>query len=375
MNGAPSAIALTSLDAALGILLEGLAPVSPVSMPLEQTLGRVAAEMPALPEAHPVRDIAVMDGWACRALDLVGASTYSPLVLASVPICVETGDAMPDGYDCVLESDLIDYTGPLVQALGEAAPGEGVRRAGEDLTVGRPLVLEGRRLSAADLLVARVAGKSELAVRLPRVRLVDVGSATGETFTTLLVAECVRTSGAMLATVVAPGRDAASISAALDGEACDLIILVGGTGDGRADATAEALATRGGLLAHRIAVRPGARTALGRLGSMSVVALPGLPDQALGSFLTLVQPVLDRLSGFSGPSCITLPLSRKISSTVGLSEIALLRRKQELWVPLAVGDFSLDAIRLAEAWLAVPQGSEGYGAGTPVAPVPLRTWC
>ena len=45
-----------------------------------------------------------MDGWAFRALDLVGASAYSPLPLANAPIWVETGDAMPEGCDCVVEA-------------------------------------------------------------------------------------------------------------------------------------------------------------------------------------------------------------------------------------------------------------------------------
>ena len=42
------------------------------------------------------------------------------------------------------------------------------------------------------------------------------------------------------------------------------------------------------------------------------------------------------------------------------------------WMPLATGDLSLETIARADAWLAVPGGSEGYAAGTPVDAYMLR---
>jgi molybdopterin biosynthesis enzyme len=272
----------------------------------------------------------------------------------------------------VLEADLVDCGGPLAQAVGEAAPGQGVRRAGEDMAAGRPPILQGKAICAADLMVARKAGLSGLAVRTPHVRVIDVTAASGETFATHFVAESLEASCATVTATEAGTRDAAAIAAALDGEACDLLLLIGGTGDGRTDAAAEALARRGALIAHRLALRPSGTTAIGRLGATPVVALPGSPDQAFAGLLALVQPVLDRLAGRSERTGFALPLSRKIASTVGLCEIALLARDRDAWAPLAVGDFSLDAMRLADAWLAVPGGSEGHAAGTPVAAILLR---
>jgi hypothetical protein len=67
-----------------------------------------------------------------------------------------------------------------------------------------------------------------------------------------------------------------------------------------------------------------------------------------------------------------LPLARKIASGVGLAEIALVERKQDMWIPLAVGELSLEAIARAEAWLVVPGGSEGFAAAAPVDAYILR---
>jgi molybdopterin biosynthesis enzyme len=363
---------LTSLEVALAALLDGVGPVASRFVPLDQALGCVAAAMPPVASALPLRDTAAIDGWACRALDLVGASAYSPLALSAVPAWVETGDAMPQGSDCVLRADLVDCSGPIALAVAEAAPGQGVRRVGEDMATQRPPILEGETVRAADLLVARKAGLNRVAVRSPRVRLVDVAAASHETFSAHLVRESLMASNATIVAMETVSRDTASITAAFAGEACDLLLLIGGTGEGRADATAEALALGGALLAHRIAVQPGGTTAIGRLGDTPLVALAGSPDQALAGFLAIVQPVLDRLSGRSEHMRITLPLSRKIASRVGLSEIVLLGRERDMWKPLAIGDFSLEAMRLADAWLAVPGESEGYAAGTTIAAMPLR---
>jgi molybdopterin biosynthesis enzyme len=372
MTTHPPAGALISLEVALAVLLNGLVPVTPRSEPLDRALGRVAAAMPAVLPALPFEDIATIDGWACCSLDLVGASAYSPLALSTAPVWVETGDVLPTGSDCVLQADLIDCSSPIVLAVGEAFPGQGVRRVGEDMAAHRPPVLEGGIIGAADLLIARKAGLTQIAVRSPRVRLIDVAAVNHETFSTRLVAESVMASNATIAAMETANRDPASIAAALADEACDLLLLIGGTGEGRLDATAEALTLSGALIAHRIAVRPGETTAIGRLGSTPLVALAGAPDHVFAGFLAFVQPVLDRLSGRSERIGTTLPLSRKIASKVGLSEIVLLGREQGMWTPLAVGDFSLEAMRLADAWLAVPGDSEGYAAGTSIAAMPLR---
>ena len=97
---------LTPLDVALAALLNGLEPVAPVELPLQEALRCIAAEMPPL-AAHPPRDIASADGFAFAARDLVGASSYSPLPLTSTPVWVEAGEAMPDACDCVVDADAV----------------------------------------------------------------------------------------------------------------------------------------------------------------------------------------------------------------------------------------------------------------------------
>lgn len=361
---------LTPLDVALAALLDDLAPVAPIEMPLADALGRIADDVPPL-EAHPPHDIAATDGWAMRARDLVGASSYSPLPLATPPVWVEAGDPMPVSCDCVIDADAVDQSGPLVQVLAEAIPGQGVRRIGGELAQGSLVIAAGRRVRPLDLAIARAGERQGLKVCRPRLCIVNI-PASGAAVTAQLVAESARATGANVVCVEAVARDAASIAGAIDADNCDLLITIGGSGVGRTDATIAALAGRGEIVAHGIALQPGRTSAIGRIGNIPVIALPGAPDHALAAWWTLALPVLDRLSGRQPAMTVGLPLARKIASSVGVAEIVLLEKHDREWMPLAVGELSLETVARADAWLVVPGGSEGFAAGAPVDAYMLR---
>ncbi|GLR88473.1 molybdopterin-binding protein [Bradyrhizobium iriomotense] len=353
---------LTPLDLALAALLRGVEPVTPVDLPLTEVLGCVAAGMLPL-GAYPPYDIAASDGWALRASDLVGASSYSPLRLAAPPVWVDAGDAMPEGCDCVLDADAVDMAGPITEVLTEGFPGRGVRRTGSDMAADISIVSAGLPVRATGLLLARAAELKTLSVRRPRLRIVNT---PGGTVAAQLIEDQARAAGAQVTAAEASARDAASIANVLDTSACDLLLTIGGSGVGRKDAAVAALADRGEVLAHGIAMQPGRTAAIGKLGSVPVIALPGAPDQAFAAWLAVACPVLDHRSARASRKSVAMPLARKIASNVGMAEIALLAEEQGAWLPLAVGELSLQAIARADAWLLVPGDSEGFAAGAPV---------
>ena len=356
-------VSLTPLEAALVSLLNGVGPVAPSELPLAQTLGCFAANVIALPTV-PTSDLATADGWAFRSRDLVGASSYSPLPLTGSPVWVEAGDRMPEGCDCVVDSDLVEASGAMFQVSAEAMPGQGVRRVGEDLAENISSIATGQRIRAVDLLMLRSAGLEKLAVRRPRIGVINIPAARQNGLTTQLIADCARDAGTEVIRSEAAGRDAFSIVRAFDDvERCDLIITIGGTGVGRTDAAMEAIAKRGTLLVHGIALQPGRTSAIGRIGEIPVIALPGAPDQALAGWWTMALPVLQRLASSRPRQPATLPLARKIASSVGIAEVALLEKSDNTWMPLVSGDLSLGAIARAHAWLLIPGGSEGFAAG------------
>jgi molybdopterin biosynthesis enzyme len=355
-------LSLAPLETALAALLRGLEPLAPIALPLAEAGGCIAAGEPLL-AAHPRHDVAAADGWALRANDLVGASSYSPVVLAGLPVWVEAGDVMPYGCDCVMEADAVDIAGPLAQVLAEGLPGQGVRRAGSDIAERAPAAAEGFPVSQAALLLARVAGVERLSVRRPRLAIVNVPGAQASIN---MIADIARAAGLEVRSHEAGARDAASIAATLDASASDLVVTIGGSGVGREDAAVTALGECADVLAHGIALRPGRTAALARMGNVPVVALPGSPDQALAAWFALVDPVIDRLSARRPRRSVVLPLAHKIASHVGIAELTLLVEHRGEWRPIATGDWPLHAIASADAWLLIPGNHEGFAAGTPV---------
>jgi molybdopterin biosynthesis enzyme len=354
--------ALIRLETAVAILLHELEADAPEELPLAEALGCVAAEMSALPSA-PVHDLAAADGWAVNANDVVGASSYSPLAVVRPPTWVNAGDAMPQHCDCVLDVDAVDTSGPIVEVIVEGVPGQGIRRAGSNIAADHPAMASGHLIRPRDLLTARIAGLETLNVRRPKLCIVNL---PGGTATAHLIADHARANGAHVTEIEAAARDAASIADVLDSTGTDLLIAVGGSGVGRNDATVTALARRGEVLAHGVALQPGRTVAIGRADAVPVLVMPGTPDHALAAWFALALPALERLSRRRSREPRLLPLSRKIASSVGLAEIALLEERDGAWLPLAIGDLPLHVMARADAWLLIPGSSEGFAAGTPV---------
>ena len=361
---------LTPLDVALADLLSGLEPLAAIELPLGEALGCVAAELPPL-EAYPSCNVAATDGWALSARDLAGASSYTPVPVRGRGHWVEAGDKLPDGCDCVIDLDSVDQSGPIFHVLAEAIPGQGVRRAGGHFPDGFRF-RRGSPVRPVDIFGARVAGLDKIKVRRPKLRLVNVPSIRSEIGTARLIQESARCAGVEVVTAEASSRAPNSVAEAVGDTACDLIITIGGSGVGRTDATIIALAQRGEVVAHGIALRPGTTSAIARIGNIPVISLSGLTEHALAGWWTLALPALDRLSAHQPRQTAVLPLTRKLASSVGIAEIALLGRKDNSWDPLALGDLTFETIVSANAWLTVPASSEGFAAGTPVTAYILR---
>jgi molybdopterin molybdotransferase len=364
--------ALTPLDAALAKVLDGVQPVVPIEVSLADAIGCIAAEMPPLAVGSPSANVAVTDGWAMRARDLAGASSYAPLPLSQAPVWVEAGNQLPADCDCVIDENAVERVGPMFQVVTEAIPGEGIRRAGDDIAQGQVLVAAGQCITPTDAMIARVVGRDALHVRRPRVRVIDVPARDGQSVSAELIAASVRAAGGQVISARADARDAESIASVIGGQPADLILLVGGSGVGRNDAAVNALASRGKVFAHGLALRPGRTGAIGQIGNMPAVAIPGASAHAFAVWCAVAEPLLDQLTGRAERHAIIRPLARKIASAIGFAELVVLKAVDGNWLPLAVGDLPLAQVSSADAWLVVPGESEGYAASTLVGARPLR---
>lgn len=373
MNSPAHSPRISSYEIALQDLLTPLAPVAPKPVPLSEASGLIAAGDERVAVAIPSMPLARIDGWACDASSLIGASAMSPVMLAAPLAWVEVGQALPSGCDAILPPDMIERGGPLWLALGETLPGEGVLRSGEWLASGSAPLRAGQTIGALDLMLAEAAGLTTVLCRVPRVMLVDVG-AQAAGISSRLVAHWLASTGARVETVVSQARDADAIGQLLAGALADLVVVIGGTGRGVRDATAGGIARAGRLVAHGVGLSSAPTLTPGWLGECPVVGLPGAPEAAMAGCLAFLYPVMTCLTGRATVPPLRLPLLRKVSSVVGQAELALFAREDAGWMPLAIGTVTPDHFRLADGWTIIASGDEGYPMGAMLDVGPLEGW-
>ena len=329
-SGGHEAPALALSEARERILAD-LAPVLGVErVPVREALGRVLAEELKAPVDVPGHDNAAMDGYAVRSADLPaeGAAELrlagrvlagdAPVEALDPGTCarIMTGAPLPAGADAVVMQEHVAGAGPdAVRVPGGVAPGQNVRRAGEDLAAGSVALSAGRRMRPQEIGVVGSLGYPEVTVhRRPVVVFLSTGDelrspgqplAHGQIYDSNrhLLGAALRRLGVEAHDGGVIGDDAAALEAAL-GEAggyADAIITTGGVSVGEADAVKEALAGAGDVAFWRVAMRPGRPVAFGRVGCAAFFGLPGNPVSAAATFYQIVQPALRELMGEAGP--------------------------------------------------------------------------
>jgi len=357
---------LTPLDAVLAMIERGVRPVTAERRPLHAAGNRILAEDVVAPLLPPSA-IALRDGYAVAAAAISDAGPYAPVELVKIPERVDVGEIMPKGADAVAPLDAVTLHTNCASAISVVAPGDGVLAAGGDAAANTPLRRRGERLRPADSAIMAAAGIADVVLCAPNIHIAR-GSPNGSTLIDAVLALLGAAITAAGGTVLEGPEDGLPLDAALpDGDA-DAVIAVGGTGSGRDDEAVRALTRLGQLEAHGIAISPGETAAFGFVGTRPVLLVPGRLDAALAVWLLIGRHLVAKLAGGNIEDAPhMLPLKRKVTSGIGMTELVPVRRADDMAEPLASGYLSFTALAHSDGWIAVPAESEGFAAGTPVA--------
>jgi molybdopterin molybdotransferase len=351
---------LLSPESALRRLLRECRPIQRTEeLPLDAAVDRVAAVRVRASRPVPESDRAAWDGYALRARDVASASLSSPVRLrlagerfaeesGSQRIgpgeawAVATGAVLPVGADTVAIFEEVELEGDRIVVRRSVAPGERIRRAGEEIAPGQRLISLGRVLTPADLGALATMGQTTVRVRArPRIGILPNGNelvplggrlAPGQIYesNSTSLAALVRVAGGE-PVVFAPAPDKlAALRRALHRAArsCDLLLVTGGSSVGERDLLPELFASEGRLLFHGIAVRPGKPTLASKVDGRLWIGLPGHPVSGLLNMYWLGLPLLRRLAGRPGPGWIegwATMGDRAVALTEGLSTVLPLR--------------------------------------------------
>jgi molybdopterin molybdotransferase/putative molybdopterin biosynthesis protein len=368
--------------------------VEPVSLSVEEAIGRVTAEPIWAKRSSPPFDSAAMDGIAIRAADSVAASETRPLLLdAGAFVVVDTGDPMPDGFDAVVMREHVHYIDGRAELRAAVAPYQHTRSIGEDISATELLLPAGHRLRPVDAAAAAAAGATEVRVhRRPIVAILPTGDEMRPIGTELERGELLETNSLMLAgqarevgceAVVLPIEpdDETRIADAIRGAVgtCDLLIVIAGSSAGRDDYTAALVDRLGDLAVHGVAVRPGHPVVLGAIDATPVLGAPGYPVSASLTFDIFAAPLLAELEGAAATPRPTVRarLARKLASTIGMDDWVRVRLGRVggalVASPLPRGAGVLTSLVRADGLLVVPSGVEGHHAGEEVEIELLRS--
>jgi molybdenum cofactor synthesis domain-containing protein len=333
---------------------------------------------------------AAMDGYAVRADDTFGTSRAEPITLrcieriftGEVPShalqpgdCAEiaTGAPMPAGADAVVMVEESDAAGDQVRIFTPVYPKQNVGRQGADIQQGQTVLHDGDLLTPSKVGVLAALGATDVAVYArPRVAILSTGNeivAPGNTLAPgqiydinrFTVAALVGQHGGIPVAYRSAADTIDDLSRAID--EClqdDVLVFSGGSSVGERDLILDALAARGEVLFHGIAVKPGKPMAFGRVDGRLFFGLPGYPTSCLTNTYALLVPALRaiaRLPAWS-PRTITVPLGARIVSTTGRHQFYTVRIENGVAMPAFKSSGDITSMSRADGYIEIPEHTD-----------------
>lgn len=376
-------------------------PLPAEAVPLSACAGRIAAEPVCARLDLPRFDQSAMDGYAVAAATLTPgaclpvtgrtAAGQLPGHLAAGAHRILTGAPLPAGADTVIAQEDVLREHDTICLRAVPGPGANLRRRGEDMRAGAPLIQPGTCLDWRHVAVLAAQGIGTVAVRrAPVVALLSSGRELRPFGRPLdpgqihdsnqpMLAALLRAWGARVLEPPPIADDPASLRGALRSaaERADLVITTAGISVGDEDHVRDALRDLGGgLSVLKVAMKPGKPLAAGRLGSAIFVGLPGNPQAALAGAVGFVRSLLARLSGAPEPASIAAHAAFDLPRRSGRTELILIRLTQRgacLWAERTGPDGSgrMAPLLAADGFALLPPEAESVHEGAMLTILPF----
>jgi len=328
-----------------------------------------------------------MDGYAVVAAETIGATRETPIrlrvidriftgQLSGVTIgggsCTEiaTGAPLPAGADAVvMVEDTAKAGDDGVAILAAAAAGQNVGRRGADIVAGDRVIAAGDALSPGRIGALAAIGRAEVDVfARPRVAILSTGNEVVEPGDSLPPGHIYDVNRFTLGAIVEAHGGGAdphratedsieALVAALDACAdADLIVFSGGSSVGDRDLVVDAIAARGEMIFHGIAVRPGKPTAFANVNGAPFFGMPGNPTSCLSNAYILLVPFLRAMARLPPhtPRTLRLPLGKRIASAVNRHQFYTVRVRDGVALPAFKGSGDISSLSQADGYIEIP---------------------
>jgi putative molybdopterin biosynthesis protein len=376
----------------------------------ENAIGRVLGETIWAKISSPHYHASAMDGFAVQSKETLGAEPGSPKTLGKFTY-LDTGDAIPEGYDAVIPIENIESLDELgeitpsirrpfsIRIRAAVTPWSHIRPLGEDIVQTQLVLPAGQVLRPVDLGAVAASGHQSVRVaRKPRVAILPTGTELVPIGSNLKAGDILEYNSLVLAAQInvwggtstrfpiTPDRFDDLCSRVNEAKRDhDLILLNAGSSAGAEDFTAQVVEKLGTLLIHGVAVRPGHPVIFGLIAKDSdepgvnikeshplmipIIGVPGYPVSAALTGEIFVEPIIAK---WTGRRPIELPvekayLTRKITSPGGDDDYVRVAvgkvGNKLLAAPLSRGAGVISSLVRADGLVILPSGVQGAESG------------
>ena len=358
-------------------------------IPVWDACGRVTAHAVYAHICAPRYAASAMDGVAVNAKDTFGATETTPVTLEPGKyIVLDTGDPIPENCDAVIMvEDIVKNSDGSITIHAAAAPWQHIRQIGEDVCAGEMILPAHMTVSPSAIGAMIAGGVLEIEViRKPVVGIIPTGDEIIPPRTDPKPGDILEFNGSIFSAMVRSwGTDAkvypivpdkfdqikAMVAKATD--ECDLVILNAGSSAGREDFSVKVIRELGEVLYHGIAMKPGKPAILGCRGEKPILGVPGYPVSGIIVVEQLLKPLIDHWlkAPVELPRYAKAILTRPVVSGLKYQEFVRVRMgfvgNRLMASPLNRGSGVVSSFMKADGILEVPQGLEGYEAGSEVS--------
>ncbi|MDK7146036.1 molybdopterin molybdotransferase MoeA [Corynebacterium amycolatum] len=318
----------------------------PVRVAISESLGMLCAEDVIAEQPLPGFVQSAIDGYAVRAVDIVGesgslppdarqsdvdfrevelpvvgevtAGSHHPMRLQpKQAVRVQTGAPLPSLADAVVPLNWTDRGGRRVNVLHLVYSGDFVRKVGDDVQPGDVAVSLDSVISPSQVGLLAAVGRSKVLVHpKPRMSVISIGNELVDVDRTPGLGQVYDVNSYALA---AAGRDAGAevhrvgiatgeprrIREIIEGQLIrsELLVITGAVGGAAGEQIRRVLAELGEVDVSRIAMHPGSVQGFGLLGDDKIPTflLPSNPVGALVVFEVMVRPLIRLALGKRNP--------------------------------------------------------------------------
>lgn len=394
---------LTSLEEAMSVLESLAIEPGTESVPLTEATGRVLSEPIEAPLDVPGFDRSIMDGYAVRAADTIGAYDDDPVDLVHVgkvvpgekptvtldggeAIEIATGAVIPPGADAVVKVEDTTRTGDTVSVVRPLTPQENIMSRGADIAAGETVLRRGDRLDARRIGLLAALGIDRVpVVTRPTIGLVSTGGeiVRPDAADTLAAGEIFDiNSFSMQGAIEAEGGEAIiyphakdeyeAIQSTIQNAAAetDIVVSSGSTSASAEDVVYRVVEDVGELLLHGIAVKPGKPTVFGRVDGTPVLGMPGNPISALMNFRLFVRPLIRWALGTrsEGVGTLEATIGTDIDSIGGRTQLLPVGLVEDpdrglIAYPVDKGSGAITSLADADGYVTIPSDVHYLAAG------------